>query len=482
MALAVGVLLGVVLSRPKQVVTAGNGEINVEMSSAFVDIARKVEPAVVYIGTVTQPNRTPRNEREMFGERPSFEPYRERAKRGNGSGVIVDALGYILTNQHVVAGADRIIVKCFDGTEMPGFVVGTDAETDLAVVKVEPKRALDAARLGDSEKMRVGDWVLAIGSPFGLDQTVTAGIISARGREAFDLTRSSGFQYFLQTDAAINRGNSGGPLINLAGEVIGINTAIATTTGDYNGVGFALPASEAAHVYRELIRQGRVVRGFLGVMTDPVTPQIARIYGLPAVRGAVVNNVNETVNVNGQIVPSPAAKAGLQLNDVILDYRGEQVRDDKDFVRRIGSTPVGTVAPLRIIRAGRELMVNVTVGRRPGSEANYPIVNPLVKSEAEKTRALGISIGTVNLKAALERGIRPMPGVVVDAVQPGSVADDAKLKVGDVIEAINREPVKMNEDFKRVLNALKPGDAIVLQVYRESFDPNPRLFISLNNP
>src|SRR5690349_4629429 len=225
--LAAGVIIGVALSRQPKV-KAGDKEVNSELSSAFVEVARHVEPAVVNISVVIKPARDGAN---------------EPALRGNGSGVVVDPQGYILTNRHVVVNgnqiADRIKVRFFDGAELLGHVVGTDAEVDLAVVKVEPPTPLTAAKIGDSEKIRVGDWVLAIGSPFGFDQTVTAGIISAKERDSTELYKQVGFQYFLQTDAAINRGNSGGPLINLSGEVIGINSAIATSTGDYNGVCFA---------------------------------------------------------------------------------------------------------------------------------------------------------------------------------------------------------------------------------------------------
>ena len=250
--LASGVIIGVLISRQPKLVKAVDREVNSELASAFVEVAKQVEPAVVNVSTVTQPVKRARSQNEFFTQRPSLDSLQsgetEPARRGNGSGVIIDPRGYILTNHHVIQGVDRIKVKLYDGHELPGRLVGSDRETDLAVVKVDPPGPLTAARIGDSEKMRVGDWVLAIGSPFGLDQTVTAGIISAKERDSADLYNKVGFQYFLQTDAAINRGNSGGPLINLSGEVIGINTAIATSTGDYNGICFAVPSSEAVSV------------------------------------------------------------------------------------------------------------------------------------------------------------------------------------------------------------------------------------------
>ncbi len=482
--LALGVVLGVIFSSTKRPAIASLGEVTVEMSSAFVEIARRVEPAVVNISTVSQPALRSRRE-IIIEERPALEPFstRERARRGNGSGVIVDAQGYILTNQHVVANADRIIVKFFDGNELPARVIGSDMETDLAVIKVDPAKELPAARIGDSERARVGDWVMAIGSPFNLSQTVTAGIISAKDREATELNKRAGrgFQFFLQTDAAINPGNSGGPLINLLGEVIGINTAIATTTGDYNGIGFALPVSEALLVYNQLVKNGHVVRGFLGMISDAVTPQIAKVFGLPATRGAIVSNIGETVFVDRQPVVSPAAKAGLLVNDVIWEYRGERIRDEKDLMRRIGSTPVGTVAPVKIYRNGREQTLNITVGRRPDSE---PVVDQLKAARIELARpqSLGLTVNDLNKQMGIGKLTSDAKGAYVSNVAPGSLADDAGLKGGDLIEAFNREPIKMKADYLRAFERLRTGDAVVLQVYRDRDEPNPRFYISFTKP
>ncbi|MGH9768280.1 MAG: Do family serine endopeptidase [Blastocatellia bacterium] len=485
--LALGVMAGVWLSRSPNPAKAGDKEVNSELSSAFIEIARAVEPSVVNVSTVTQPVLAPRFQNELSIPRNSIEQFRfgpsEPARRGNGSGVIVDSQGYILTNYHVISGADRIKVRLYDGQEIPGKVIGSDRETDLAVVKIEPAAPLNAARFGDSEKMRVGDWVLAIGSPFGYDQTVTAGIISARERDSNEIYKQVGFQHFLQTDAAVNRGNSGGPLINLSGEVIGINTLIATTTGDYNGISFALPSSEAVAVYKQLVKQGRVIRGFLGAMTDRVTPQIAKIYGLPEARGAVVSNVSATVKVDGATVESPAAKAGLKLNDVIVEFRGERIKDDADLVRRVASTPVGTTAPVKIYRDKREMTLSVVIGRRPGRDipAKPAAVGANTSDDLRKEN-LGIGIRNLASQLALDADLEVTKGVFVERVEPGSVADDADLNANDVIEAINREPVNDKEDFKRVLNQLKPGAPIVLLVYRKSLAPTPRIFISFNKP
>ena len=484
--LALGVFLGVWLSRSPNPVKAGDGEINSELSSAFVEIARAVEPSVVNVSTVTQPVLSPRLPNELNIPRSSIEQFgigpSEPARRGNGSGVIVDSKGYILTNYHVISGADRIKVKLYDGAEIPGKVIGSDRETDLAVVKVEPVAVLRAARFGDSEKMRVGDWVLAIGSPFGFDQTVTAGIISATERDSNEVHKKTTFQYFLQTDAAVNRGNSGGPLINLSGEVIGINTLIATSTGDYNGISFAIPSSEVVGVYKQLVKQGQVIRGFLGAMTDRVTPQIAKIYGLPSARGAIISNIDQTVKVDGITVDSPAAKAGLKLNDVIVELRGEKIKDDEDLVRRVASTPVGTTAPVKIYRDKREMTLSVAIGRRPGHDVPAKAAAPSINSANDlRKESIGISFGNLTTMQADGNDIDVTHGVLIVRVDPGSVAEDAELRVNDVIEAINRETVRDKEDFKLVLNRLKSGDPIVLQVYRKS-RANPHIFISFNKP
>jgi serine protease Do len=484
--LAMSAVAGVWLSRNPSPAKAGDGEINSELSSAFIEIARAVEPSVVNVSTVTQPTQPQRRQNELNMPRNSIEQFElrsdEQARRGNGSGVIVDPQGYILTNDHVISGADRIKVRFHDGSEAPGKVVGSDRETDLAVVKVDPVAPMIAARFGDSEKIRVGDWVLAVGSPFGFDQTVTAGIISAKERDSKEVYKNkTTFQYFLQTDAAVNHGNSGGPLINLSGEVIGINTLIATTTGDYNGVSFAIPSSEAISVYKQLVKQGRVIRGFLGAMPERVTPQIAKIYGLPAPRGAIISNVEATVKVDNVMVESPAAKAGLKQNDVIVEFRGERIKDNEDLLRRVASTPVGTTAPVKIYRDGRPMTLNVVIGRRPGRET---IVNTAAGLPGDDLRKenLGIGIKNLNSQLALDTDLEVVKGVLVARVDSGSVADDAGLKVNDVIETMNREPIDDNEDFKRILNRLKSGDPIVLLVQRKNLAPTPRIFISLNKP
>src|SRR5918911_1492580 len=295
------------------------------LSASFAEIARRVEPAVVNIDTVTAaPELADRDDDkdEQGANNPLLDMLRRQVRRparGVGSGFIVDPKGYILTNQHVVQGATRIIVRLQSGEEFRGVVKGIDEETDVAVIKIEASRELPTVKLGNSDEVEVGDWVLAIGSPFGLDQTVTAGIISKKERQAAPFTS---FQQFLQTDAAINRGNSGGPLVNMRGEVIGMNSQIATSTGDYNGIGFALPSNEARFVYEQIIANRKVRRGYLGITLDSVKAEYARVYGLPEARGAIVTNVQDA--------QGPAGKAGVQANDIIVEFNGQPVVNAQD--------------------------------------------------------------------------------------------------------------------------------------------------------
>src|SRR6266496_3316861 len=297
--LVAGMGIGAMLSgRP----TVAQSEIQVArapeaLSASFAEIARRVEPAVVNIETMTAaPDMAEKDEpdkEDQPSNNPLLDMFRRQVRRparGVGSGFIINQKGYVLTNEHVVEGATRIIVGLQSGEKFRGKVVGIDEETDVAVIKIETSRDLPTVTLGDSNTAQVGDWVLAIGSPFGLDQTVTAGIISKKERETPYFTS---FQRFLQTDAAINRGNSGGPLVNMRGEVIGVNSQIATSTGDYNGIGFALPANEAGFVYRQIVSQGKVRRGYLGITLESVRDEFAKVYGLPEAKGAIVMDVRQ---------------------------------------------------------------------------------------------------------------------------------------------------------------------------------------------
>src|SRR4051812_11599306 len=361
------------------------------LSASFVEIAKHVEPAVVNIDTVTAAPELADKDDEDSKEDPQannplLDMLRRQARRparGVGSGFIVDAKGYILTNQHVVQGATRITVRLQNGEEYRGTVKGIDEETDVAVVKIDAGRDLPTVKLGNSDDAQVGDWVLAIGSPFGLDQTVTAGIISKKERQAAPFTS---FQQFLQTDAAINRGNSGGPLVNMRGEVIGINSQIATSTGDYNGIGFALPSNEASFVYQQIITAGKVRRGYLGIFLDSVRPEFARVYELPDTKSAIVTDVRDQ--------QGPAGKAGIQANDVIVEFNGQPVQSAQDLINRVAGTPVGQSIPVVYLRDVNGKLerktTSVTIGERPSSLApkddDAPLATPKDKAQPEVNR------------------------------------------------------------------------------------------------
>jgi serine protease Do len=443
------------------------------LSASFAEIARRVEPAVVNIDTVTAaPELADRDDDkdEQGANNPLLDMLRRQVRRparGVGSGFIVDPKGYILTNQHVVQGATRIIVRLQSGEEFRGVVKGIDEETDVAVIKIEASRDLPTVKLGNSDEVEVGDWVLAIGSPFGLDQTVTAGIISKKERQAGPLSTS--FQQFLQTDAAINRGNSGGPLVNMRGEVIGINSQIATSTGDYNGIGFALPSNEAGFVYQQIITAGKVRRGYLGIFLDSVRPEFARVYGLPDTKGAIVTDVRDQ--------QGPAGKAGIEANDIITEYNGQPILSAQDLINKVASTTVGQTVTLTYLRdTGGKLeshTANVTIGERPTSLAPHddeePLTPPKEKTQPEVNRVkLGVTLQELTPQLATERKLTGVRGLYVKDIDPNGIIADARprasLNEGDVILRINRTPVNTLEEFERIVNSLKPGDAVVLNV------------------
>src|SRR6266852_3841360 len=371
------------------------------LSASFVEIARRVEPSVVNIDTLQSSPDVAESDNDDKTERtpgnPLYDLLRrqpQRPTRGVGSGFIIDAQGYILTNQHVIDGASRITIGLQTGERFRGKVIGVDSETDLAVIKIDAGRDLPVMKFGDSNVAQVGDWVLAIGSPFGLDQTVTAGIISKKERDSQAFTN---FQRFLQTDAAINRGNSGGPLVNMHGEAIGVNSQIATLTGDYNGIGFALPSNEARFVSEQILGGGKVRRGFLGVNLESVRSEFARVYHLPDAKGAVVADVPP--ERNGQ--QTPAIRAGLQINDVIVEFNGQPVQDSSDLIAKVAGTNVGETVTLTILRDvdGKldRRTVSVTLAERPLdlTAREGEVTAPKEKPESSKTnsRGLGLTLG-----------------------------------------------------------------------------------------
>ncbi len=447
------------------------------LSASFAEIARRVEPAVVNIETTqAQLEISEKDDDKEDESNPLLDMFRRqprRAPRGVGSGFIVGAKGFILTNHHVIQDATRIRVGLQSGETFPAQVVGIDTETDVAVIKIDAGKDLPTVTLGDSNATQVGDWVLAMGSPFGLDQTVTAGIISKKERESpfFNV-----FQRFLQTDAAINRGNSGGPLVNMRGEVIGMNSQIATSTGDYNGIGFALPANETNFVYKQIIAQGKVKRGYLGITLESVHDEFAKVYGLPEAKGAIVTFVAD--NEAGQ--STPAATAGIQANDIIVEFEGQPVQNAQDLIQRVASTPVGQqvkVAYLRDVNGKLERKnVAVTLGERPPSRefVEPPKNSPKSNGPKGNTLRLGVTLAEITPQVLADRQVAGTQGIYVKDVDPNGLIAEIRippnnlpaLVEGDTINRINRVQVTSLADFQRVLNTLKLGDPIVLNITR----------------
>jgi serine protease Do len=427
-----------------------------ESSNTFRQVAAAVGPAVININTVTvvkNPFAGPRTPmEEFFGEeffRRFFGGPREFTQRSLGSGVIVDPSGIALTNAHVVEGASEIEVVTADGKKHKAKVLGADPKSDLAVLRLQDGSNYPAARLGDSEGVQVGDWVLAIGSPFGFTQTVTAGIISAKGR----VLEGGPVADFLQTDAAINPGNSGGPLVNMAGEIIGINTAIASRSGGYQGIGFAIPINLAKKIYTELTTRGKVTRGWLGVSVQPLTAELAKSFGAKDESGVLVADVVEA---------SPAEKGGLRSGDIILEFNGRRVTVPGDLQRAVGLSGPGSTAKLKVLRDRSERTVEIKIGEAP-DEAELA-----AKSGGKAKSLLGLDVKPLTPDTARQLGVRTGDGVVVVAVEEGGPAEGAGIQPGDVIREVNRLKIRSIADFDRVTRGLKEGDRVTLLLQRGS--------------
>jgi serine protease Do len=422
-----------------------------ELSRTFISVAKQIKPAVVNIDVVEKAKRSSMQLPEGFPQIPGFPT--PRRQKGTGSGVIISADGYILTNNHVAGDAEQINVKLSDGRELKAKVIGKDTETDLAVIKVDAQN-LSFARLGDSDKLEQGEWVIALGSPFGLQQTMTAGIVSATGR---DLGVGAGqYTNFIQTDASINPGNSGGPLINMDGEVVGINTLIFSQTGTSAGIGFAIPSNLATKVYAQLIKNGRVTRGYLGVTLQPVSPSLARAVGYNGSEGAVVADLPKDY--------SPAASAGIRSGDVIVEFDGKHVTSPKQLTEMVADTPVGKPTQLKYVRDGRAETATVKLGERPSSTGEND--QPDREDPEEDGGKIGVSVSDVSAQLAREMKLRIPTGVAISRVTPDSPAADAGLQRGDIIHRINRMPVTNRQDYFRAISSLKGEKELTLQVER----------------
>jgi serine protease Do len=479
--LAIGILIGTIVSRgvkgQESKKSSDAAPLSVpapkQLSNQFSQISKQLEPSVVNINTEST-IKTQRRRRGPVGpdgggdDQNPFDDFFDRffggpggnpgsiRERSLGSGVLVDPKGYIVTNRHVVEKADRIRVKLQDDPPSvlhDAKVIGTDQETDLAVIKIESSKPLPVAKLGNSDGMQVGDWVLAVGSPFGLQETVTAGIVSAKGR---NIVPNRQFQSFIQTDAAINPGNSGGPLVNMDGEVIGINTAILTDTNAYAGVGFALPSNTVVQVYNQLIGpEHRVSRGSIGIeFNAQENPAIARVYG-----------VNSGITISNVVAGSPADQAGLKVGDTITSVDGKSVKNGDELVADIASRKPGTKVTLALIRNGKKQDATVTVADRAklfatrlgeeeeGNEDNTP-----------KESKLGLSVRALTQDMADRLDVPAGKGVIVQEVKPGSFAEDTGLQRGDIILEVNKQSVNSEDEFTKVVSTLKSGQDVVFLV------------------
>jgi serine protease Do len=418
---------------------------------SFAAIAKKTMPVVVNISTASQRSARAGSSdplEEFFSRFFSEAPPRENNQRSLGSGILISKDGEILTNYHVVRSADTIKVKTADQTEYEARLIGKDDRTDLALIKIRRSGGnLPFARLGVSSQLEVGDWVMAIGNPFGLEHTVTAGIISAKGR----VIGAGPYDNFIQTDASINPGNSGGPLINAAGEVIGVNSAIFSQSGGNVGIGFAIPIDLAKKIVEQLRKNGRVVRGWLGVRAQDVTPTMVQTLGLNRTSDmAVVTEVTEG---------SPAADAGIKTGDVIVEFNGKPVPKSHDFPGVIADTAPGQRITLKILREKKEQTVAVKIGEL--ADDNDPN-QPLEARDAE----LGLRVQRITPEAARRLGLGSARGVLVMEVQPGSPADQVGIEPADVIREVNQRAVTNVKEFERATRQGRRGDRILLLVQR----------------
>jgi len=421
----------------------------------FSALAKQVQPGVVNIRTVKTTKEGGPVFRHFFGNPfgnrdPNRDPFgeggpgREFKQRSLGSGFVIDKEGFIVTNNHVVENADQIKVRLADEREFDAKIIGRDPKTDLALIQIEGAKELSPLKMGDSEKLEVGSWVLAVGSPFGLEQTVTAGIVSAKGR----FIGAGPYDDFIQTDASINPGNSGGPLLNMNGEVIGINTAIVAQG---QGIGFAIPVNLAQNIIAQLKERGSVTRGWMGVGIQDLTPELAQYYGLKDQKGVLVT----------QVFPGdPADKAGIQAKDVIVAVDGKPVGTGRELSSAVAAMAVGREVPVKILREGKERVLKVQLSERKETELE-------AKGPTPETDELGIRAADLNPEAARRFGIdENEKGVLVAAVKPGSKADQSGLQQGDIVKEVNRVPVQSVNEMKAEFGKTKPGDAASFLVKR----------------
>lgn len=424
---------------------------------SFSGLVKEVTPAVVNISTTTVVKGVDLNERmvnpfkDFFGN-DFFEkffgdaPRKEYKQRSLGSGFIIDKDGYILTNNHVVEKASSIRVTLTDGKEYEAKVVGRDPKTDIALIRINAKNSLPVAAIGDSDKLEVGDWVLAIGNPFGLERTVTCGIVSAKGR----VIGQGPYDDFIQTDASINPGNSGGPLFNLKGEVVGVNTAIVSGG---QGIGFAIPVNAAKMLIPQLKNKGRVARGWLGVVIQKVTPELAKNFGIKESEGALVSDVAED---------SPASKADIRRGDVIMSFDGHKIKEMDQLPRMVAAAEIGRKVRIGFVRGGKYHEVDAVIGELKDEKKDAAEIGPEVE------RNFGLVVQNIGPDIARHLSLKDRRGVIVTDIHPGSPAEEADLRPGDIIREINKRPINNVGDFKEIMRKANTKDGVVMLVRREN--------------
>lgn len=422
----------------------------------FSELAEKVRSGVVNIRTVNTVKQANAGYHEFFGSPfgdffkslPKGYPDQAFKQQGLGSGFIIDHDGYIVTNNHVIENADEIKVKLANEKEYDAEVVGRDPKTDLALIKINDARGLIPLQLGDSNRLRVGTWVVAIGSPFGLDQTVTAGIVSAKGRSI----GAGPYDNFIQTDASINPGNSGGPLMNMEGEVVGINTAIMSRSGGNNGIGFAIPINMARKIVEQIKNDGEVTRAWLGVVIQDLSPELAEYYSIESEKGVLVTQIYKG---------DPAERAGIRANDIITEVDGEKVSSSRELSRKIANLVVGDQVPITIVRNGKEETISVRLARRVDSDSQ-------VKLGGNQSGNLGLQVIELTPETSKQLGFHEEEkGVLVTQVKPGGKGALAGIRKGDIIKEVNHIPVNTPEAVKKeVKKVAAPGDHVNLLIKR----------------
>lgn len=428
--------------------------------TAFSDIVKVIRPVVVNISTSKTVTKKDTSPFSHFFDGPFnelFEPFdtpKKWKEKSLGSGVVVSSDGYIITNNHVIEKADEIKVTLYDQQNYKGKVVGTDPKTDLAVIKISSDN-LPAIKWGNSDVLNVGEFVLAFGNPYSLGHTVTMGIVSAVGRANVGI---ADYEDFIQTDAAINPGNSGGPLVNIRGELVGINTAIFSRTGGYQGIGFAVPSNMVKSVMTQLINEGKVTRGWLGVTIQNLTPELAKEFGLEKAAGALVTEIFEG---------SPASEANIKRGDVILEVNGKKIKNVENLRNIVAQSKVGSMIELKILREGKTSILSATISEYPQDIAKAMPQEPSGDLHEEENILAGFSVMNLTENIAKQLDLsKNEKGVVIAKVEPYSTAEDAGLKKGDVIQEINKKRIDNLDDFNRVRKTIREGDTVLLFINR----------------